>query len=391
MLRPQLLFFFSIFFFQWPYILCEDQPVLLNTETDWYCRDKAGKYWWPGQKIEQNCYSYVCNKGQGIKRSWSLEIKSHCCARGGVAFLDGDEIMRKTEGCVETRETCSVEEGAGVVIRTVTSTCCEGGEGSVDQMVPVQWFNFVHKTGPFLDIGPNGEISLREGGKDLDSQKWRLENGVLVNKKTEGKGMGFDESGKLSMVDQSSDGLISSLVFENGGFKSKDTSHNVQVASNGDLLWDHIIAKRQTIDLGILGTVNMDIPDFLMYFAGDVHCPELLGWPAFEPFQEIPIGTQCWKENKPSFRLYHGSQNAIIADSKEHLETIQQPSGIDISSISKLVVLIHGYNAAADSWPATMAKKLTSLPDDLHVLAVDWSKGAFPSVPPYTPAAANTR
>ena len=55
--------------------------------------------------------------------------------------------------------------------------------------------------------------------------------------------MGFDESGKLSMVDQSSTGLINSLVFENGGFKSKDNSHIVQVASTGDLLWTHSIAK----------------------------------------------------------------------------------------------------------------------------------------------------
>ena len=369
-----------------------DHPVLLDTEFDWYCRDKAGKYWWPGQKIEQDaCYSYVCNKGQGIKRSWSLEIKSHCCARGGVAYLDGDEIMMKTEGCVETRETCSVEEGAGVVIRTVTSKCCDGGAGNEDQMANVQWFNFVHKNGSFLDIGPNGEVSLREGGKDLDSQKWRLEDGVLMNKKTGGKGMGFDESGKLSMVDQSSTGLINSLVFENGGFQSKDTSHIVQVASTGDLIWTHSIAKRQ-IDLPIIGTVNVnDLPDFLMYLAGDVTCPELLGWPAFQPFQEIPINTQCWKENEPSFRLYQGSQNATIADSKEHLETIQQPSGIDISKITKLVVLIHGYNAAADSWPAAMAEKLTSLPEDIHVLTVDWSEGASISVPVYTPAAANTR
>ena len=394
MLFPQSTFFFSFFLFPWPFVLSEDHPVLVDTEFDWYCRDKAGKYWWPGQKIDQDCYSYVCDRGQGIKRSWTMEIKSHCCARGGVAYLDGDEILKKTEGCVETRETCSLEDGAGVVIRTITNNCCEGGEGKVNQTsqdISVQWLNFVHKTGSFLDIGPNGEISLREGGNNLDSQKWRLDNGVLMNKQTEGKGMGFDESGKLSMVDQSSIGLITSLVFENGGFQSEDTSHNVQVASNGDLFWTHSIAKRQTIDLGILGTLDVDIPDFIMYFADDVHCPELLGWPVFEPFQEIPINTQCWKENQPSYRLYHGTQNAIIADSPEHLEIIQQPSGIDITNINKLVVLIHGYNAAADSWPAVMAEKLINLPDDLYVLAVDWSKGAFPSVPPYTPAAANTR
>merc|ERR1711971_416234 len=150
-------------------------------------------------------------------------------------------------------------------------------------------------------------------------------------------------------------------------------------------------AKRQTIDLGFLGAYDVDMPDWLMHYAGDVHCQELLGWPAFKPFQEIPIGTQCWDENQPSFRLYYGSQNAIIADSKDHLKTIQQPSGIDITKITKLVVLIHGYNAAADSWPKTMAEKLTSLPEDLHVLAVDWSEGASISVPAYTPAAANTR
>ena len=62
-------------------VLSADHPVVVEAEFDWYCRSKDGKYWWPGQKIDQDCYTYVCNRGLGIKRIWALEIKSHCCAR----------------------------------------------------------------------------------------------------------------------------------------------------------------------------------------------------------------------------------------------------------------------------------------------------------------------
>ena len=58
-------------------------------------RRAIGHYWWLGQKIDQDCY--------------------------GVAYLNGDEILKKKEGCVETKETCSVEDGAVVVIRTISN------------------------------------------------------------------------------------------------------------------------------------------------------------------------------------------------------------------------------------------------------------------------------
>ena len=38
-----------------------------------------------------------------------------------MAYLNGDEILKKKEGCVETKETCSVEDGAVVVIRTISN------------------------------------------------------------------------------------------------------------------------------------------------------------------------------------------------------------------------------------------------------------------------------
>ena len=73
------------------------------------------------------------------------------------------------------------------------------------------------------------------------------------------------------------------------------------------------------------------------------------------------------------------------------MKTIIEPTDIDKTSISRLVVLIHGYRANADSWPKEMAQKLAKLSNDLHVLSVDWREGAALSIPFYTPAAANTR
>ena len=147
--------------------------------------------------------------------------------------------MEKTESCVKIKETCSVEEGAGVVIRTITNTCC-GGSGGGQQVDtgPAQWYNFLHTgNGSYLDISEEGEIRLMEGGRDLDSQKWRLFDGELLNKGAEGKALGVDASGKLVMVDQSSGTMITSLTFEDGGFQLEDASYNIQVANNGDLSW----------------------------------------------------------------------------------------------------------------------------------------------------------
>ena len=366
MLRFQALNF-SILFLPWPSILSVDHPVLVDTEFDWYCRDRGGKLWWPGQKIEQECYSYVCNQAQGIKRSWALHVKSHCCSRKGVAYLDGDQIMKMTKNCEETTETCSVEDGAGVIVRTIIHTCC-GGDGNRGQEdVPVQWYNFIHikSNGSFLDIDTEKRLVLEEGSGNKNSQKWRFSNGKLLNKEALGKALGIDSTAKLAMVDEDSDGLLTALAFENGAFQLEDSSYRMQVAGNGDFSWSHNLAKRGAVP------VDNNAGDFRQSKADEVLCPELLGWPAFTEMKENPVNTQCWSDIKPYFKLYHGNKIFKIATSSEHLKTIIEPTDIDITSISRLVVLIHGYRANADSWPKEMAQKLAKLSNDLHVLSVD--------------------
>ena len=292
--------------------------------------------------------------------------------RNGVAYLDGDVIMEKIESCVKIKETCSVEEGAGVVVRTINNTCC-GGSGGGQQVDtgPAQWYNFLHTgNGSYLDISEKGKIMLMEGGRDLDSQKWRLSGGELLNKEAEGKALGVDASGKLVMVDQSSGTMITSLTFEDGGFQLEDASYNIQVANNGDLSWTHNLAKRGAISAGLTEG------KFEMLRAGNVECPELDGV-VFRPFQEMTPNTQCWEDNEPTFKLFHGSKSFIVANTKDHLKTIERPTSFSTVRIPNLVVLIHGYRADADSWPKEMAKTLTDLGDpELYVLTVDWREGA---------------
>ena len=314
--------------------------------------------------------------------------------------------MERTENCVETRETCLVEDGAGVVIRTINNTCCgeQGDEGGHQMDTgPVQWYNFLHIANEsYLDLSSDGEVLLSEGGQDVDSQKWRFHNGEVLNKETQGKALGVDATGKLSMVDEGSASVLTSIVFENGNFQLEDASFHVQVADNGDIGWSHNVAKRNADSVD---SSRADVGQFKMLMAGNVECPELDGV-IFRPFQEMTPNTQCWDDNEPVFRLFHGSDSFIIANDKEHLKTIVQPHFL-IAKIPKLVVLIHGYRANADSWPKDMAKILTDLGNqDLYVLTVDWEEGAetnwslhvtwwsFPyAVPkyPYTTAAANTR
>ena len=292
--------------------------------------------------------------------------------RNGVAYLDGDIIMEKKESCVTIKETCSVEEGAGVVIRTINNTCCGGiGSGQQVDTGPVQWYNFLHTgNGSYLDISSEGEILLMEGGRDLDSQKWRLFDGELLNKEAQGKALGVDSLGKLVMVDQSSGTIITSLMFEDGGFQLEDASYNIQVANNGKLSWTHNLAKRGAISADITGG------KFKMLRAGNVECPELDGV-VFRPFQEMTPNTQCWEDNEPTFKLFHGSQSFTVANTKDHLKTIKRSVSFSNDKIPKLVVLIHGYRADADSWPKEMAKILTDLGDpELYVLTVDWKEGA---------------
>ena len=66
-----------------------------------------------------------------------------------------------------------------------------------------------------------------------------------------------------------------------------------------------------------------------------------------------------------------------MASTKDHLKTIERPDSFSTDKIPKLVDLIHGFWADADSWPKDMAKNLTGLRDPgLYVLTVDWKKGA---------------
>ena len=61
-----------------------DHPVDLEARFDWYCRPRDGRYWWPGHTLDNSdndCYRYRCERGEGIKRYWKLEILSHCCGR----------------------------------------------------------------------------------------------------------------------------------------------------------------------------------------------------------------------------------------------------------------------------------------------------------------------
>ena len=117
----------------------------------------------------------------------------------------------------------------------------------------------------------------------------------------------------------------------------------------------------------------------------------------FSPFKEITPNTQCWEDNEPTYKLFHGSKSFTVADEKKHLKYIDRPVSFSTVKIPKLVVLIHGYRADADSWPKEMAKILTDLGDpELYVLTVDWKEGAemtisWKSDHIYGRAAANTR
>ena len=81
--------------------LSEGPPVDLEARTNWYCYSKTGRWFWTGQSLEEGCYRYVCKQDQGILRVWTPEILSHCCARNGKAYQDGETILEESHHCQE--------------------------------------------------------------------------------------------------------------------------------------------------------------------------------------------------------------------------------------------------------------------------------------------------
>merc|ERR1712227_5817 len=129
----------------------QSHSVDLEATYDWYCRDTRGRRWRPGRSMDEDCYKYVCNRGKGIKRFWKVEVKGHCCARNGVAYLAGDVISSEDGGCTSIREVCSVEDKVAMVVKTINNTCCSGSGESSE--VQVQWYNYMHsEDGTFLDV-----------------------------------------------------------------------------------------------------------------------------------------------------------------------------------------------------------------------------------------------
>merc|ERR1719219_961537 len=86
--------------------LTQAQPVDVERKTDWYCYSRSGRWFWPGQSLEEGCYRYVCEKDKGILRYWKPQVLSHCCARNGRAYTDGEIILEEMAQCREIRETC---------------------------------------------------------------------------------------------------------------------------------------------------------------------------------------------------------------------------------------------------------------------------------------------
>ena len=295
-----------------------------------------------------------------------------------MAYQDGEIISYKTDGCSKTKEECSIEDGHGVVVRTITNGCCSasGGEEQdeeVENEEDIQWYNYVQSTeGKFLDISSDTGIYLSKPNKTSDSQKWRLKDGKLVNKGYKGKVLGLSESGSLGLVDEDSSLVLASLVFEEGRFVDTTNSYHLAVNYEG-MSYTHNIAKRQTSSTDDLTLVEM--------LAGYVLCPELLGWPKFKPLDKNNYNTQCWDGVQPSYRLFTKSgtvtDDFMIADSKAHLASLMRNCPY---KIEKLVIVIHGFTANANvgNWPYNMAKKVLENDDtpNIAALTVDWSEGA---------------
>ena len=382
---------------QSPDSLCEDHAVDLEAKTNWYCYGPSGRWYWTGQSLEDGCYRYVCKQDQGVLRVWTPEVLPHCCARNGKAYNEGEVILSEKEKCREVEEVCLKDGDHSFVLRTVNNTCCADNMKEKESFV--QWFSYLNlASNKMLDVAHDGGLSLTLRNKSRDTQKWRLENGKLLNKQFPGKVLGLSGDLQLSLVDLSSVFAFQSITFDEGHFTDLSSSYSLTVSSSG-LVGVQFRAKRQA--------AAVDTSFFVGERAGDVECEEL-DWKPFKPFHNNEVNTQCWEEIEPSFRLYVSpGEGVVVQDSKRDLLRLQHNTD---TPVQHLVVIIHGLGANADtgtadgfwasvwaalsgpSWAHEMANLI--LEEDtrpgLAVLTVDWSEGAAHMLH-YEVAAANTR